>query len=136
MRLQRRHRYLVRPGLQTPVALLAGGVALAGLCAGIALLALVPLILQAFSHRRLLAAPTVMEAFATSWPWLIVGGLGLAGAGAFLGIRTTHRVAGPLNRLEGLLAAWPNRQPAPRVQLRLGDECQALARHLDRILSA
>ncbi len=127
---------LIRLNLQRRWAVLTGLAAVFGTVIGVGTLLILPLLIDAFAHQRTLALSRGLDSLIDSLPLLGACGVIIFAFGSFLGVYFSHRVAGPIFRLETVLEARNRGEPTGPIRLRPKDELQRLAyllnAHLER----
>lgn len=133
---QLRRTFLTKPSLQWRWAFLLGGMAVSGIFIGVALLVLLPPLLGAFSYQKVFDPVLGAGPFRISWVGLLTGSLLLFSCAVFVGLSFSHRIAGPLGRLEEILNARLRGEKTGIIRLRRQDHLQTLADRLNELFQA
>lgn len=129
----RRNIILIRPRYQNTVGLYTGIMAVLALLIGVGSFVLLPLLVGAFSKQRTYIPTKILDMLMLSFPWLILG-VGLIFAFAvFAGIYYSHRVAGPLHKIESILQERLSGKPIGMIRLRPKDQLHELAQLLNDV---
>ena len=132
----RRKVILVRPAYQNRVGFFSGIMAVIGVLIGVASLVLLPLLVGAFSKQRTYIPTKMLDSLMLSFPWMILG-IGMIFAFAVLaGIYYSHRVAGPLNKIERILKRRLTGEAVGMIRLRPQDQLHDLSQLLNDVIQS
>jgi methyl-accepting chemotaxis protein len=125
-----KRRYLINKPLQLKYAFMIGGVLaimliLVQIHTYLTIQTLLPNLFSSFMGRQIRSIQF----------WLAVNSVIYLAVVAFLSIFISHKIAGPLYRLEtAIQEVLESNDPAKRISLRKGDEFQTLADRLNQLL--
>ncbi len=123
---------LIRPAFQQRAALFTGVLAVSGIFIGVGILLLLPLLINAFSRKRMLVSRNILDTLMTSFPYLAFGAALIFILAVFIGIYYSHRVAGPVYHIERVLHARLQGERTKRITLRPKDHLQGPAELLNQ----
>ncbi|MFT4925979.1 MAG: hypothetical protein ACI8WB_002074 [Phenylobacterium sp.] len=132
----RRNIILIRPKYQNKVGLFTGLMAVLGTLIGVGSLLLLPLLVGAFSQTRTYIPTKILDTLMLSFPWLILCVGVIFAFAVFTGVYYSHRVAGPLFKIESILQQRLAGKAVGMIHLRPGDQLNDLAKLLNDIIQA
>jgi len=125
---------LIRSIFQNRVGLFSGLMAVLSILIGIASLTLLPLLASAFSKQRTYIPTNMLDKLMLSFPWLVlIVGL-IFTCAVFIGIYYSHRIAGPLNKLEYVLKERLKGNKVAPTHLRSKDHLKELAELINQLM--
>ena len=131
----RRKAVLVRPEYQHEVGFYTGLLATLGILIGVGSLLLLPLLVGAFSKQRTYIPTKIFDMLMLSFPWLVLA-IGLIFALSMLaGIYYSHRIAGPLHKIESILRRRNGGEIIGMIKLRPKDQLHELSQLLNEMTS-
>jgi len=117
----KRTQIYINPLIQKRVGLFTGGLSVMGLIIGVACLGFLPTLINAFSHQRTFVPGQGLDTLLYSLPWIIFL-LGLIFSLAVLGgVYFSHRVVGPIQKMENEIVECLKGEKKPVFHLRKGD---------------
>ena len=129
-----RRLILINPGYQNKIGLFSGLMAVISVLIGVGSLSLMPLLAGAFSKQRTYIPTNILDMLMLSFPWLVMM-LGLIFTClVFVGIYFSHRVAGPLHKIETAIQERIDGADVPPVILRDKDHMKDLANLLNQLV--
>lgn len=132
----KRSTLLIRPQYQARVGLFTGIMAVLALLICVGSLVLLPLLVATFSRQRTYIPSKTLDMLMLSFPWLVlVVGIIFAFA-VFAGIYYSHRIAGPLHKIESLLQQRLAGNSAEMIRLRPKDQLHGLAQLLNDLMES
>ena len=125
---------LINPGYQNKIGIFSGLMAVISVLIGVGSLTLLPLLAGAFSKQRTYIPTNILDMLMLSFPWLVMM-LGLIFAClVFVGIYFSHRVAGPLHKIENAIKERIGGEDVPPIILRDKDHLKDLANLLNQLV--
>jgi hypothetical protein len=121
MKKHKRHLFFIDPETQLRWGIFAGTLGLMGCFLIIAVICVAPVLMEALSQIRTLATMQVLDLMQQLWPWLLATALFTFVTSFILGVVFSHRLFGPIYRLEKLLKERVCGQALGRIKLRQGD---------------
>jgi len=129
-----RRLILVNPGYQNRIGIFSGLMAVISVLIGVGSLTLLPLLAGAFSKQRTYIPTNILDMLMLSFPWLVMM-LGLIFTClVFVGIYFSHRVAGPLHKIENSIKDRLKGEEVPPIILRDKDHLKDLANLLNQLV--
>jgi len=132
---RRKHLY-IDPNLQKEWMKLVGKISVFGILFGVGGLLIIPVIVQAFSKHRTFGDIGVGATILSVWPWMILSMLIYLGACLLMGLFYSHRVAGPLHRIQNKIKARINGERIEVVKIREKDYFQELAKLIGNLFQS
>jgi hypothetical protein len=129
----RRTRFYIKPLIQKRVGLFTGSLSVMGGVIGIACLSFLPTLINAFSHQRTFIPGQGLDTLLYSLPWVILL-LGLIfSLSVLVGVYYSHRIVGPILKMENAITRRLNGAKNPAFQLRKSDLTVKLADLLNEL---
>ncbi len=130
---EKRSVTLIRPEIQWPLAILTGFLAVEGMVFALFVQVAAPLANTLLHHGNLNDQPAI-QSIKASWQWLLASGVFMFVLAAAISLKLTHKIAGPVHRIETALNDRLNGRIARPIRLREGDRLDRLAEKVSLLL--